>query len=98
MTLYFCFILAYPGQMYKEEFAIAKAASRRCGFALPNYNLYGGEWIYAFHTAEAEKSCLTFARQPYAFDYFPGLKLSFRLTERLKTRWPGAQSLESGQK
>ena len=31
-------------------------------------------------------------------DYFPGLKESFRLTERLNTRWPGAQSLLSGQK
>ena len=30
--------------------------------------------------------------------YLPGLKESFRLTERLNTRWPGVQSLESGQK
>ena len=30
--------------------------------------------------------------------YLPGLKESFRLTERLKTRWPGAQSRLSGQK
>jgi len=30
--------------------------------------------------------------------YFPGLKESFRLTLRLKTKWPGAQSLLSGQK
>ena len=30
--------------------------------------------------------------------YFPGLKLSFRLTERLNTRWSGVQSLLSGQK
>ena len=30
--------------------------------------------------------------------YLPGLKESFRLTLRLKTRWPSAQSLESGQK
>ena len=29
--------------------------------------------------------------------YLPGLKESFRLTERLKTRWPGAQSRLSGQ-
>ena len=34
----------------------------------------------------------------YIGNYFPGLKESFRLTERLNTRWPGAQSLLSGQK
>ena len=32
------------------------------------------------------------------FYYFPGLKLSFRLTERLKTRCSGEESLLSGQK
>ena len=32
------------------------------------------------------------------FYYFPGLKLSFRLTLRLKTRCSGVQSLLSGQK
>ena len=31
-------------------------------------------------------------------NYLLGLKLSFRLTLRLNTRWPGAQSRESGQK
>ena len=31
-------------------------------------------------------------------DYFPGLKLSFRLTERLNTRCSGVQSRLSGQK
>ena len=30
--------------------------------------------------------------------YLPGLKESFRLTERLKTRWSGVESLLSGQK
>ncbi len=30
--------------------------------------------------------------------YFAGLKLSFRLTERLKTRWSEVESLLSGQK
>lgn len=31
-------------------------------------------------------------------DYLPGLKLSFRLTARLKTRAPGLESLLSAQK
>ena len=35
--------------------------------------------------------------QPFC-NYLPGLKLSFRLTERLNTRCSGAESLLSGQK
>lgn len=30
--------------------------------------------------------------------YLPGLKLSFKLTDRLKTKWSGVESLLSGQK
>ena len=37
-------------------------------------------------------------RENFLWDYFLGLKLSFRLTERLKTRCSGAESLLSGQK
>lgn len=48
--------------------------------------------------APLHKNCPTGETVGQGWDYFPGLKLSFRLTERLNTRRPGAQSLLSGQK
>ena len=41
--------------------------------------------------------CIANRAVPYLF-YFPGLKESFRLTERLNTRCSGLESLLSGQK